>query len=107
MSEEQQTYDPSNEEHVSKRKKAHKDREAHKALALSTLLASEPGRMWMWDVLADCRVGYLSFDTDTHVMAFNEGRRQIGNSLIAQINRLDGGPELYMRMASENREKNS
>jgi hypothetical protein len=33
-------------------------------------------------------------------MAFQEGRRDIGNQLMAEMNRI--GPEYYMKMAVEN-----
>jgi hypothetical protein len=88
-------------EQVKGRRDKHKTRELQKNAALRSLMSDSGGRMWMWDLLGLCGVYHASFSTDALVMAFNEGRRDIGNRLLAEINRLDGGPELYRRMASE------
>lgn len=105
MSEEQssetQGYDAGDPRQVKGRKEKLKNRDLQKNAALRHFLCEPGGRVWMWDLLSLCGVYHSSFSNQALVMAFNEGRRDIGNHLIAEINRLDGGPELYRRMASE------
>lgn len=105
MSEEQscevRDYNAGDPEQVKGRKEKQKTRDLQKKAALGRFLSEPGGGVWMWDLLSLCGVYHSSFSSDALVMAFNEGRRDIGNHLIAEINRLDGGPELYRRMGSE------
>lgn len=101
MSMKQEPYMAGDPEQVKGRKDKQKTRDLQKKAALRAIMSEPGGRMWMWDLLAACGVYHSSFSSDALFMAFNEGRRDIGNHLIAEINRLDGGPELYRRMASE------
>ncbi len=94
-------YNAGDPEQVKGRKEKLKTRDLQKKAALSRLLSEPGGRIWMWDLLGLCGVYHSSFSSDALVMAFHEGRRDIGNRLIAEINRLEGGAELYTRMASE------
>ncbi|MGC9196341.1 MAG: hypothetical protein ACP5IL_12940 [Syntrophobacteraceae bacterium] len=105
MSEQQSDYNAAEPEHVKGRKEKLKTRDLQKKGALRSLLITPDGRLWMWDLLSLCGVYHSSFSNDALVMAFNEGRRDAGNRLIAEINRLDGGPELYRLMASENQKE--
>ncbi len=61
------------------------------------------GRMWMWDLLTLCGIFHSSFSIDALRCAFNEGRRDIGLRLLAEINQLS--PEFYIRMVQENQAK--
>ncbi|MDR3569647.1 MAG: hypothetical protein P4L43_16600 [Syntrophobacteraceae bacterium] len=94
-------YDAGDFEQVKGRKERQKTRDLQKRAALRSLMSDSGGRMWVWDLLSLCGVYHASFSSDALVMAFNEGRRDIGNHLIAEINRLDGGAELYRQMATE------
>jgi len=89
-------------EQVRGRREKHKTRDLQKKAALLHLLSDEAGRMWMWDLISRCGAFHLSFSTDTLIMAFNEGRRDIGNHLIGEINSIS--PQLYTRMAVENQQ---
>ncbi len=93
-------YNAADPEQIERRKKSQKTRDLQKTSALRRLMSDADGRMWMWDLMSRCGVFRLSFSTDPLVMAFNEGRRDIGNHLIGDIDRV--GPELYIRMAVEN-----
>jgi hypothetical protein len=101
MSEDQQPYIAGDAEQVKGRKEKQKTRELQKRTALRSIMSVPEGRVWMWDFLSQCGVYHSSFSSDALMMAFNEGRRDMGNRLIAEINRLPGGPELYRRMAAE------
>jgi hypothetical protein len=100
MSEEQPPYNAGDAQAVAKRQKTAKTRDLQTRAALRRLMSDPEGRALVWDYLTVCGVGHLSFSSDALVMAFNEGKRQIGNMIIADINRVS--PELYMKMAIEN-----
>ena len=105
MSEERQPYNAGDPEQVKGRKEKAKRRDLLKRSALKALMSNAEGRMWMWDLLSSCNVFHSSFSMEALLMAFNEGKRNMGNALIGEINALDGGPELYMRMAIENQSR--
>ena len=94
-------YNAGDGEHVRARREKEKTRELRKRAALHALMATPDGRAWMWDLICSCGAYRSSFSSEALVMAFNEGRRDIGNSLICELNRLDGGCELYVRMTVE------
>ncbi len=102
MSDQQTEYNAAEVEQVKSRKEKIKTRDLQKKSALRGLMSNADGRMWMWDLLTLCGVYHSSFSNEALVMAFNEGRRDTGNRLIAEINRLDGGSELFRLMAVEN-----
>jgi|SRR5208337_646886 len=103
MSEEQVPYNAGDAQAVAKRQKSQKTRELQKRSALRAFLGTAEGRMWFWDVLSFCGVFHSSFSVEALLMAFNEGKRNVGNFLISEINQLS--PEFYMKMAVENQEK--
>lgn len=100
MAEEQKPYNAGDAQDVQKRAKGKKLRELQKEAALRQFLANPAGRMWMWDLLGLCGTFHSSFSREALVMAFQEGRRDIGNQIIGEMNRI--GPEYYMKMAVEN-----
>jgi hypothetical protein len=103
MNEEKTPFNAGDANHVAQRQKSKKTRDLQARTALRDFLGTPGGRIWMWDLLSLCGAFRLSFSTDALVMAFNEGRRDVGNHLIGEINRLS--PEFYMKMALENQEK--
>jgi len=100
MSEEQTQYNAGDEQQVAKREKGRKIRDLEKKAALRRLMSDAEGRMWMWDFLILTGYSSSSFSSDPLIMAFNEGKRNLGLQLIGEINRIS--PEFYMRMAIEN-----
>lgn len=72
--------------------------------ALVSLLSTKAGRGWVWGMLTFCRVFATSFDRDPHATAFNEGQRNVGLKLLADINNAD--PGAYVLMATEAEGKN-
>lgn len=63
------------------------------------LMATKPGRRFMYDMLQDCRVFHQSFSVDDRNTNFNEGARSIGLKLMARINELC--PTEYALMMQE------
>jgi len=103
MAEEQTPYNAGDAQHVAKAKSRQKTRGLQKKAALRKLMSDAEGRMWMWDLLTLCGIFHSSFSVEALRCAFNEGRRDIGLRLLADINQLS--PELYIRMMGENQEK--
>ncbi|MGA2403037.1 MAG: hypothetical protein ABSG91_15250 [Syntrophobacteraceae bacterium] len=103
MSEDAKPYNAADPEQVKGRKDRQKIREHQTRAALQKLMADPEGRMWMWDLLSLCGVYHSSFSREGLLMAFAEGRRDIGLHLVAQIHKL--APELYVRMTTENQAK--
>lgn len=100
MTEEQQPYNAGDAQHVAHRQKSRKTRDLQKKAALRRLMSDAEGRMWMWDLLTRCGIYQSSFSPEALGMAFQEGQRNIGLHLTAEINRLS--PEMYARMVAEN-----
>lgn len=64
------------------------------------LMSTKKGRRIVWRLLELARVFRLSYDTNPMAMAFNEGNRNFGNQLLAEIQSLC--PERYLEMLREN-----
>lgn len=64
------------------------------------LMADSRGRRLVWKQLEAARVFHPIYDPQPIPMAFNEGRRQHGLSLLDRINTLC--PHLYQVMVQEN-----
>ncbi len=63
-------------------------------------LMSEPwGRRLMWNLLADARTYHRTFNPDSLLMAYAEGRRSFGLDLLAYIQMT--APERYVEMLTE------
>ena len=103
MSEEKALYNAGDAQQVAKAKSRQKTRSLQKKAAFRKFMSDPEGRMWMWDLLTLCGIFHSSFSMDALRTAFNEGRRDIGLRLLADINQLS--PDLYMRMVGENQEK--
>ena len=65
------------------------------------LLSSKRGRRIAWSLLDRAGVFQLSFNTTAMTMAFNEGRKNEGLRLLAQIHEF--APEQYTVMTQENK----
>jgi len=65
------------------------------------LMAHAQGRRYLWRLLEQAGVYRTSFHVSGSQMAFNEGQRNIGLRLIADIHRL--APEGYVKLLRENR----
>lgn len=63
------------------------------------LMASRQGRRIVWRLLEQAGVFRLSFSQNSMQMAFNEGGRNYGNKMLAQVHTLC--PELYPVMVRE------
>lgn len=64
-----------------RRKKARQERDD-----VRWLMGHKAGRRIVWGLLEDAGVYKTSFSTDTHVTAFQEGKRNQGIQLVAKLN---------------------
>ena len=70
---------------------------------LKWLMSSPRGRRITWWLLEKAGVNRTSFNNSGSVMAFNEGQRNMGLMLQAQV--LDAAPDRYFEMLTEGRSK--
>lgn len=87
------------EEDVEQAKTSAKHRDQLKALALKRLLETEGGRLWMWDMLAQCHVFHTTFTGNSKTF-FNEGERSVGLKLLADVTAVM--PEFFAMMQEKN-----
>ncbi len=67
------------------------------------VLADRRGRRFFWQLLCGCRLFELSYTGNQNDTFFNEGMRNVGNKLIADLN--DAEPEAYFTMLSEDKKE--
>lgn len=93
------SYDAADPVQVRQRQLSAKRREKADRDVLTSLMSSPDGRAWIWSYLSDCHCFALSFDRDPYQTAFNEGERNAGQKLLAQINRTC--PDLLIQAQKE------
>lgn len=103
MAERPLTGNAADPEQVASAKKHVKLRRSQELRDLREVLAGPGGRRVIWKLLGDCGVFRSSFNTNGSVVFFNEGMRQIGLVLMADVMEADEGA--YSRMASEARKE--
>lgn len=64
------------------------------------LMSDRRGRRFMWRTLGHCRLFQPSLGPTDAITNYNEGQRNVGLLLLAQVNDLT--PSLYAVMAAEN-----
>ena len=96
-------FDISNPEAVAGKRRTVKAKAMTRREDVATVLSTASGRRFVWALLGKCRVFELSYaqGDPTHT-AFNEGARQVGNPLLAEI--MTEHAEAYALMAAESKE---
>lgn len=74
-------------------------------LDIREVLSTLPGRRFVWRYLSRCGVFKSSYSHSGSEVYFNEGRRDIGLSLLGDIMR--ASPQSYLQMIKENEEQNA
>jgi len=69
---------------------------------MAMLLSTRPGRRFIWNLMVDCGIFRSSFDNSGSVTARNEGRREVGLRVLAEVN--EAAPEQYLTMLRESQE---
>ena len=95
-----EAYDTSDEVQVKKRKTSTQLEQERATAVLARALDSPHMREVIWSILENAGIHRISFaGEETHRTAFNEGRRSIGNDLLAQC--LTARPQCYNVMRDE------
>lgn len=83
-----------------RKQKSARDRELNE---VCSILETVQGRRYLWRLLERCGVYKTSFDTNGSRVYFNEGQRNIGLSILAEVN--DANPNAYVTMMKEAKER--
>ena len=70
---------------------------------LACVWGTESGRHVLWSILAQANVFGLSYTGEAMSTMFNEGKRNVGNELLAQIQGVN--VDLFLLMQRENLER--
>ena len=92
-------YDAGDRRHVERREKTAKAARARRGEDFRWLMGDVRGRRFVWDLLAKAGLFRTSFGVSAELTAFNEGRRDLGLTVLADLMRLC--PEQYARMQAE------
>jgi hypothetical protein len=72
--------------------------------ALAAIMQHPQTRAWMYWLLESCSMYRTTFDRSALIMAFNEGGRNVGLQITAQLMRVT--PDSYTQMVLEAKVKN-
>jgi hypothetical protein len=92
-------YNAGNPRHVERREKTAKTTRRQRNEDFRWLMGDARGRRFIWDLLAKAGVFRSSMGLSAELTAFNEGRRDLGLAVLADLMRLC--PEQYGRMQAE------
>jgi hypothetical protein len=76
-----------------------KAKQAQDDAVVQSIMASEAGRAWMHDKIESCGIFRPIFDQNPYVTYLNEGKRNVGLMLLADIMR--ACPATYVQMMQE------
>jgi hypothetical protein len=92
-------YDAGDRRQVERREKTAKTARAQRGEDLRWLMGDLRGRRFLWELLGRAGIFRGSMGPSAEVTAFNEGRRDLGLVVLADLMRVC--PELYARMQAE------
>lgn len=92
-------YDSEHEKQNKENAKEYKKKYEREISDLQKVLRLPEGRRFIYKVLCECGVFKTSFSQNSMTTAFNEGKRDIGLSVIAQLDTAD--PGIYSQMLKE------
>lgn len=75
----------SNRKSIRAAEKAARIRDRERREIITQIMVSSPGRAWLWDRLSECNIFSTTHTADPYASAFQEGRRSVGLSLLADI----------------------
>lgn len=92
--------DLSDARQVKERNRELKRAEQDRMRTIRWLMSTKDGRKWVWDLLEKAHVNSSSFATNALITAHNEGERNIGLWVMADVTTF--APDHYVLMLSEN-----
>lgn len=102
MTDETDIFNAADPEAVTRRRRRADRSESRRLAAFSAVMATPDGRRYLWWLLERCGVFKSSFTGD-HATFFNEGQRNVGLAVMADIHA--ACPELYAVMLHEAQEE--
>lgn len=97
------TFDASDPEQVKQKKVDAGRRKQLDENVVKLIMGSVEGRSWMFRKLEACHIFGSSFDPNNpHITSFNEGERNVGARLLADI--VSASSDLYIQMMKESKE---
>ena len=94
-------FNASDPEQVRKRDERIARHESEERAVLAKVLETRAGRRWIWGHLSRANMFATSFVTgDPHATSFNEGQRNFGLMMLAQVVKVS--PEAFAAMQKEN-----
>ncbi len=98
MSFQEEGYDPTDSRHVTIASEIERNRREQQITDLKKILATIEGRRFFWRYLSLAGVFHSSF-TGNNTTFFNEGKREIGLKLLADLN--EAVPQAFVLMQTE------
>ena len=98
----QEPYDTSDPEQVKKATLAAEVAEDRRKRTLLNLLSTPEGREWVWSQLSRCNIFATSLDANPYQTYANEGARNIGLALLAEVMRADPAAFALMQQEAKN-----
>ncbi|POP42145.1 hypothetical protein CHU32_21085 [Superficieibacter electus] len=89
---------------TAQQERAIQEREERDAEDIRYVMATERGRRVVWNLLEQGKVFASTFAVEPHVTSFNEGQRNVSLALFSRV--MAVCPELYLKMAEEQRQQN-
>jgi len=101
MSEKAMVKNAADPEQVEKAKQKVESRNDRRLNDVREILNTKRGRRFMWETLEFCGIFKTSL-ADPHQIFYNEGQRNVGLKLLADVN--EASPEAYLLMLRESKE---
>lgn len=98
-------YNAADRKQIRAAEKASAIAEAQRAEVIVESMSTVPRRRYVWEKLADCGIFRTTFSTDPMQMAFNEGQRNAGLTLLNDI--IQYCPEQFIQAMRESNGRRS
>jgi len=89
------------EDQIRRGRKKQNIREELELKDMKDLLATHFGKRILWRYLAFCKIFESSFTVDPNITSFNEGKRDVGLKMLADISEADPGAFVEMMLANK------
>lgn len=88
---------------IRRKEKASRLAEVQRREIVHGVMSTPSGRQWMWDLLGSCHIFVSTFAVDPLQSAFQEGERNVGLALLADI--MAHCPDYYIQAMREANER--
>jgi hypothetical protein len=88
---------------IRRKEKAARLAEVSRAAVITEVMSTIQGRQWLWDLLGNCHIFSTTFNPEPSISAFQEGQRNVGLFLLADI--MAHCPDQYIQAMRESNER--